>query len=673
MKKLLEYLPFHFTLFLIIGIASQFNVRIWSFGFSRIAFTILFLFLLLVFLKKSTFFFLCVWSFFFFLGIALVYIQDDRNYPSYYEYHYSQEPTIVIAVEKVLKPSRFYHKYEVGIIQVDSVRTRGKVLLNIHRDSTSSRLEVDDVLLLKVPIETIAPPLNPHQFNYKNYLKKQGIHHQVFIHKGGYVLKKDWKRFSLRGLAANIRNKLIQTLKQYDFKDDELSIISALLLGQRQEISKELLEDYTRAGAIHILAVSGLHVGILLLILSYVLKPIERVKRGKLLKAISIIILLWFFALIAGLSASVVRAVTMFTFVAIAMVNNRENSVLYSLVASVFFLLLVKPLFLFDVGFQLSYLAVFGIVWIQPKLYKIWKPKVKFVNKIWQLFTVSIAAQFGVLPISLYYFHQFPGLFLASNLIIVPFLGIILVGGIIVIILALVNVLPDFLTRFYGWIISLMNDFIHYISAQERFLITDISFSGLLMFISYLILFSFVSLAIRKSYRTALLFLASIIMLHGILFYEKYEKKQKEELIIFHKNRSTLLAMRRQDSIEVFHNLKRKDILTSNIIRSYKVEEQVGVKYRDEVPNFFHLDTSVIVIINQKAIYNFKGIKHPIIILRASPKINLQRVLEKLEPSYIIADGSNYRSSVVQWQQTCVKNKTPFWYTGQNGAYIIKE
>lgn len=673
MKKLLEYLPFHFTLFLIIGIASQFNVGIWSFGFSTIVFTILILFLLLIFLKRSKFFFLSVWGFFFFIGVASVYIQDDRNYSSYYEYHYSQESTIIAAVEKVLKPSKFYYKYEVAIIQVGSVRTRGRVLLNIGRDTTSSIFKIDDVLLLKAPLEAVTPPLNPHQFDYKNHLKKQGIHHQIFINKGAYVFKKDWKRSSLRGLAANIRNKLIETLKQYDFKEDELAIMNALLLGQRQEISKELRDDYAKAGAIHILAVSGLHVGILLLIFSYVLKPIERVKRGKLFKTIIIILLLWFFALIAGLSASVVRAVTMFTFVAIAMVINRENSVLHSLVASAFFLLMIKPLFLFDVGFQLSYLAVFGIVWIQPKIYKAWKSKVKFVDKIWQLFTVSIAAQLGILPLSLYYFHQFPGLFLASNLIIVPFLGVILIGGIMIVLLALINALPAFLIRVYGSIISLMNDFIHYISEQERFLITDISFSGLLLFISYLVLFSFVLLITRKCYRNTSLFLVSIMVLQGTLFYEKYERSQKSGLVIFHKNRNTLLALRKQDSIEVFHNSEMKDVLASNIIQSYKVGERVGVKYRDEAPNFFHLSRRIIVIIDQKAIHNFKGVKHPIIILRESPKINLERVLEKLEPSYIIADGSNYRSSVMQWQQTCIKNKTPFWYTGQNGAYMIKE
>ena len=163
-----------------------------------------------------------------------------------------------------------------------------------------------------------------------------------------------------------------------------------------------------------------MHVGIILLILSWFLKPLERLRFGKTAKTIFIIIFLWCFAFIAGLSASVVRAVTMFTFLAVGLYFGKKRVVAYSLISSLFFLLIVKPMFLFDVGFQLSYLAVFGIIWVQPKLYQVWKPKNKVLDTIWQLFTVSIAAQVGILPLSLFYFHQFPVLFFVSNLVIIP-------------------------------------------------------------------------------------------------------------------------------------------------------------------------------------------------------------------------------------------------------------
>ncbi|MFY0603143.1 MAG: ComEC family competence protein [Flavobacteriaceae bacterium] len=672
MKKLLEYLPFHFTLSLIIGITSQFNFRIWSFGFSRIVYTILILFLLLLLLRKTKYYFLSVWIFFFYIGVVAVFIQNDTNYPSYYEKHYRKKSTAILAIEKVLKPGNFYHKYEATIIQVDDHRTKGKVLLNIQRDSLLVSLRVGSILLLKPEISELFSPLNPHQFDYKDYLKKQGIHHQIFLKKHEFVLKEVQKQ-SLKAFAFNIRSKVQSSLQKYPFKKDELVIINALLLGQRQEISKELVENYSKAGAIHILAVSGLHIGIILLILSYLFKPLESIKNGVLFKAIIIIFFLWAFALIAGLSASVVRAVTMFTFVAIGSCFKMKNSVMYSLIGSIFVLLLIKPLFLFNVGFQLSYLAVFGIVWIQPKLYKIWKPRYKIADKFWQLSTVSIAAQLGILPLSLYYFHQFPGLFIASNLVIIPFLGAILMGGILVSILAVIGVLPNFLATLYGYVISLMNDFIRFISEQEKFLFTEISFSSILMIASYIVALSMGFLFSKWNYRRSVVFLVSVIILQGVLLFEKHTIQQKESLIIFHKSRNTIVGLRKGDSLKIYHDLRQHNVRNLDLIKFYRIGEMVSFLYEDTLPNFFQVDKKTILIINKEGIYNFEGYKNSIIVLRESPNINLERLIHNLEPRLIVVDGSNYKNRVIQWEQTCMKNKTPFWYTGQNGAYIVKK
>ena len=190
-----------------------------------------------------------------------------------------------------------------------------------------------------------------------------------------------------------------------------------------------------------------------------------------------IVLLLWCFAIIAGLSPSVTRAVTMFSTISIAMHLKRPTNIYNTLVISAFVILLFKPTFLFEVGFQMSYLAVLGIVSVQPIIYKLWKPKLWAVDKIWQIFSVTLAAQAGVVPISLFYFHQFPGLFFISNLVVIPFLGAILIGGILVIITSLLNILPQVLANIYGMIISWMNDFVSWVSLQEEFLFKEISIS----------------------------------------------------------------------------------------------------------------------------------------------------------------------------------------------------
>ena len=260
------------------------------------------------------------------------------------------------------------------------------VLLNIQKDTLSSLLNVASKLLLKPVFKELVPPLNPHQFNYKSYLFKRGIYHQIHTENKRFIKLKP-ESMTLFGFSAKLRTQVQEALKIYNFKKSELAVINALLLGQRQAVSKELITDYQRAGAIHILAVSGLHVGIILLILSFLLKPIERMKYGTFIKTLCIVILLWTFAFIAGLSASVVRAVTMFTFLAIGLFFKRKYVVEFSFISSLFFLLLINPMFLFEVGFQLSYLSVFGILWTQPKIYSIWKPTFKIIDFFWQLCT----------------------------------------------------------------------------------------------------------------------------------------------------------------------------------------------------------------------------------------------------------------------------------------------
>src|SRR5690606_4466680 len=380
--------------------------------------------------------------------------------------------TITFRIREILKPNIYYDKYIIDILKIDDLSVSGKSIINLQKDSIGAPLKVDDIFITKTILKDINPPLNPNQFDYRKYLERKYIYHQFFTNKTS-LFKVASEKNTFLGIAGQIRNHINIKLKTHPFNPDELAIINALLLGQRLDISEEVYSNYTNAGVIHILAISGLHIGIILLILSSVLKPIELFKHGKLIKTILLIIILWGFAFIAGLSASVTRSVTMFSIVAMAMNLKRPTSIYNTLSISMFALLLVKPMFLFDVGFQLSYLAVFSIVIVDPLLHNLWKPKNKIINFYWRTLTVTISAQIGVLPLTLYYFHQLPGLFFISNFVIVPALGIILGLGILVFFLALINILPVFLVKTYGYIIHLMNRFVGWVSQQEQFLFHD--------------------------------------------------------------------------------------------------------------------------------------------------------------------------------------------------------
>lgn len=670
MKKLLGYLPFHFLLFLIAGICCQFYTDYWNYGIVISSCILIFLSLTAYLQRKSLFFVFITWITFFLTGMILVYENDTTNHTNYFQKHVKNTSKAILAIEKVLKPGNYHHKYVAGVIQVDGKKTIGHVLLNIEKDSTRLLFNTGDLLFLKNKFEDIKTSLNPHQFNYKHYLKKQGINQQVYAtHQE--ILLLDESKFSLLRFIDAFRVNIQKSLRRYHFTEDELAVMNALLLGQRQEISKELSDNYSKAGAIHILAVSGLHVGIILLILSFVLKPLERVNKSMLIKLVLVILFLWFFALLAGLSASVIRAVTMFSAIAIGQFFNKRNAIEHSLILSMFIILLWNPLFLFDVGFQLSYTAVFGIIWVQPVLSQLWKPTFFIVDKGWQLITVSVAAQLGVLPISLFYFHQFPGLFFISNLIIIPFLGVILGLGLVVLVLSYMSILPLFLEGFYGDIISILNKVVAFVARQENFLFSEISFSSVKMIFSYLFIISGFQLFLKLNAKRYFLFLGSILAFQCVFIVEKYTKAQKSELIVFHKSKNTIIGKRKGSSFEVYHSMDSLQISSQKLLINYKVGENISSQNYLKLSNLMYYKKKVVLIIDKDGLYNIKELNSPIVVLRQSPKINLQRLVKKLKPAIIIADGSNYKSYIENWKTTCKNLKIPFWTTYNQGAYIL--
>ncbi|HMC01465.1 MAG TPA: ComEC/Rec2 family competence protein [Flavobacteriaceae bacterium] len=674
--KLLDFTIIKLTFCLVLGIILAFAFSIpliWSLYITGLTALLLLFFLLLVkkqFVKPFWFGLMCYITVIS-VGVLTVNFHNQKNFENHYTNVWSlkNKPNVLfLKIREVLKPSNFHNKYVVNIIKIDDKETSGKILLNVAKDSSNNHLIVDDELLIKTNLFEINTPLNPNQFDYKAYLEKQYIFHQIYTEQSE-LFKLNSNTSTIFGIANNIRAAINEKLKKYNFKGDELAIINALLLGQRQDIDKDIYDNYTKAGAIHILAVSGLHVGIILLLISFALKPIEQIKYGILIKTLLIVLFLWCFAIVAGLSASVTRAVAMFSILAVGLQMKRPTNIYNTIAISIFFLLLVKPMFLFDVGFQLSYAAVLGIVSIYPLLYKIWKPKYLIVDKFWQIFIVSLAAQIGVVPLSLFYFHQFPGLFWLSNLVIIPFLGLILGLGLIIILLALLGILPLFLARIYEGIINLMNQFIEWVSYHEEFLIKDISFGILFVVASYLIIISFVRYLKNRNFHNLIYTLVAVLFFQVSLIYITI-KNQQNEFIVFHKSRNSLVGKKTNSKLVVEHNL---DSLENNfIIKNYSIGNYISDIKEDKLKNIYSIADKKLLVIDSFGIYKVKSFNPNYILLRNSPKINLNRLIDSIRPELIIADGSNYKSYINRWEETCEKRKLPFHQTGKKGAYVFK-
>ncbi|MFK5972625.1 MAG: ComEC/Rec2 family competence protein [Flavobacteriaceae bacterium] len=368
------------------------------------------------------------------------------------------------------------------------------------------------------------------------------------------------------------------------------------------------------------------------------------------------------------LTSSVIRAVTMFSFVAYARYLNRPGNTFNILALSMFFILLINPSLLFQVGFQMSYAAVFAIVWIYPLLQKFWYPKNVVLRKMWQLLSVSIAAQLGVLPISLFYFHQFPGLFFVSNMVIVPFLGLILGIGILVIVLSLLHLLPNFMVEAYNVLIRSMNNVIAWVAQQEAFVFKDISFDAVQLIISYAILIGLVLVATKASFKRTRALLTSIIAFQIWLLYTTYDVHTKEDVLILHQNRNSMLLFRKGNKLKLLSSNPEPN---KKIITDYKLAERIGTIEQGPLENSYRVSQQNLYIMDSLRIYPPNKNRPDYVLLTQSPRLNLERFIDSVRPRVIIADGSNYKRDIKRWKASCDKRKLPFHYTGEKGAYTI--
>ena len=586
--------------------------------------------------------------------------------------HYASEKKaelLQLKIKQNLKPDNFSLKYFAEVNAVNGVPTQGKVLLNISKDSLKELFSADEILVVYGTISKIPKPLNPYQFDYSKYMKSLGVYGQLRVSEKE-ILKTSIGKQTLMGIAQNFRAEIVEKLQKTKLKKDERAIIQALVLGEKKDINKNLYSEYAAAGAVHILAVSGLHVGILYVILAFILKPLSRLKYGIIFHSLLIVLLLWGFALLSGLSPSVTRAVTMFSFFAFAKLFDRETNSINTLFLSFLALLIFNPLWLFQVGFQLSYLAVFFIVWLLPVFYKVGYSKYWIVRKVWTIVAVTVSAQIGVLPLSLYYFHQVPGLFLLTNIVVLPFLTVLMCGGILIVILATLEILPDWLASSYNFLIEGLNGFIHWVAVQDEFLFKNIHFSTLQVLGAYLLIIALSMILMKIKYRRLMVSLLAISTFIVIYIYDEF-KTSANQFVIFQKSKQTLIGHKNGKNFVVFKNDLVENISETYPIKSYITAINIDAYSEEKLPQLFKYNHKSILILDSLGIYPKRKNIHTLL-LTHSPKVNLNRLIDSLKPKQIVADGSNYFTYVKRWKKTCQLKKLPFSHTAKEGAFSLE-
>ncbi len=389
--------------------------------------------------------------FFVFLGIILVQLHNQK--PVLYD----KGNFIALVLET---PQEKQNSYK-SILQIEAVNysdsilpTKELVIAYFSKTDSIAAMKAGDIIVFNNPPQTIENNNNPYEFDYKNYLEKKKIYRQVYLPANRYIKTAQTKK-SILIWAEQTREKLLHIYRTQPIDETEFEILSALTLGYKRELEPETKRIFSASGASHVLAVSGLHVGIVYYLITILFGFLRSKKSGRLLFMIISISILWTYAFITGLSPSVMRAAAMFSIFAVGENLNRRSNIYNLMAVSAFILLLINPNNLFDIGFQLSYAAVFGIVFLQPKLEKLILVKNKLLKFFWMLVTVSFAAQIATFPITSYYFGQFPTYFWLTNTFVIPAVMVLIPLGILLLFVSTIPVISTVLAFLLNNILKL--------------------------------------------------------------------------------------------------------------------------------------------------------------------------------------------------------------------------
>ncbi len=440
------------------------------------------------------------------------------------------------------------------------------LLIYFHPSTKIHSLNAGTIIqLYKKPL-LIANTSNPGGFNFKEYAASQKIYHQVYLTPADFTIIP----------SSKLSPSFLSTSKQYVLRvlekniriTRERSVAEALLIGYKKNLDKELMNAYSSTGVIHIIAISGLHLGMIYALLLWLFRPMNHFKNMQWLKRGIILLIIWGFTLLTGAGASVLRAAVMFSFILLAAQQNRPNHMMNTLAGSAFCLLLYHPLFLWDIGFQLSYAAVLGIVLFAKPIEKRIYLENKILRHCWQLCSVTLAAQLLTLPLLLFYFNSFPNLFLLTNFIAVPISGFILY-----LLMGLLLIGPfDFIAKPVGavteWLILQLNGFIQN-SASLPFALTEYIQVSLAQTIClYACIICWVVWIAQKNRRAFWLGFVGIILFITIRSIDLIQLQRQQKIIVYHAPKYTAIDIMEGLGHRYMGNLalQRNSILKNNYL-----------------------------------------------------------------------------------------------------------
>ncbi|MCL2510781.1 MAG: ComEC family competence protein [Bacteroidales bacterium] len=610
--------------------------------------------------------------------------------------HFSQIPNITAYIgyieEEASEKARSW-KSTVRIQRVCSdnewVTAKGRLLCYFPKDSINPLPPSGTMILFYTQPDPIPPLLNPYAFDYRSYLQRRGIEHRVYLAPDRWTAIEGKAPFGLLRMSLSLRSKLLKILEDSPLTPSEFGVVSAILLGYNDKLDSEQRASYANAGAAHILSVSGMHVGVIFIFFSTLLSFLEKKKRGRVVRCVLLLLLIWSYALITGLALSVFRVAIMLSFVVVAQTLGRRKNKWNSIISSALFLLLINPLSFLELGFQLSYSAVIAIMIFQKPLYDLVQVSTWLGDKIWALITVAIAVQLGIAPVALYYFNQFPTWFLLTNLIVMPVTPFVIYTGMAVMFFSSFATLKYLFGWLLLWEVRFLNNAVQWINELPYSLVVSINIT---LPETLLLIFTIIATAtfVMKKYKPALtIALISILLLSINIVAERITHNNQKELVVFEAGRSPVLG---------FVHGRNMVIVTDTIFeknetsRSFVIDEYIlrkGIKnvnfettdngsfYNNEVglyrnKNAFFFNNDKIFVVNRHPEHQPETpLECDYLIVRNSYYGTPADYLAPFQcTGTIIVDGSNSRKTQQQWRTANDSLTLPIHFLSEQGAWI---
>jgi len=574
------------------------------------------------------------------------------------------------------------------------VRTCGRALGYLKLPAKGCLLQYGDYLLLHAGFAAITDNSNPHSFNYPAYLQNQGITHRVYAGVHGWrPLAITPAGFSAR-MAYQLRGRLLGLLRNNRMQGREFAVAAALLLGYVDEIDAGLRNDYAATGAMHILSVSGMHVGIIYLFLEFLLGFLKKSKAGRYLKTIILILFIWFYALLTGMSPAVLRSAAMLSLPILGRQMGRSPDMFNIVSASVILLVALDPLLITDVGFQLSYLAVMGIVILYKPIYDLYVTSAWLPDKIWSILAVSLAAQLATMPITLFTFHQFPVYFMVTNIFVVPLSSLIIYFGIVALAVGNIPLAGLFTAKVLIFLVWLLNSAIHFIEELPGSVIRGIFIPVSGMLLLYIIMAAGFLFLTRRFTAWLWILLVAALLMNISLTATRLERLHSRRLLVFNIPHTTLYEVSCQDRAVVFGDgLPRKNEWSQKLcgditgadfsahgIRLHR-DYWIGRAHRSgpaEAPfmplnhlgKFIQTGKCRIAILSKPPPKGFRGqIKVDYLIISGNPALRMADATRVFHPMGVIIDGSNSSFRTAQWLRESMVLRVPCHAVTISGAF----